>query len=207
MIRTITSLFHRGDPAAEAEADLIAPTPGFAEKLQVLDRDPYLSLADTKLRLISVFDDLKYDRADMDLVSGPMRRRVVERLAPLGFKHVSGTVIAHKAEDIRMILPKIHALGASPFDASRYTPRRAQDYFVLTPTQAACQMIDHYPHEEAVEQIKGLVVKHPINLYRLLDYLERKEAHQAFRKAFRELEEIQQQAVASEPLRSRRALR
>ena len=176
-------------------------------RISALNRDPYLAVADTALKLISVFDDLKYDRSDLDMLSGPMRRRALERLAPLGFRQVSGTVFENRTADIRMYLPKIHALGASPFDAARYMKRREQDYFILTPTQAACQIIDHYPIEDAVEKIKALISKHPINLLRLMDYLEHKDHHRAFLVAIGHLKLVQREAVEAEPLRSRRALR
>ncbi|MBE1283801.1 MAG: hypothetical protein GJ676_10870 [Rhodobacteraceae bacterium] len=188
--------------AADAEA-----LRTWTQKLRVIDKDPYLSLADDTLRLISVFDDLKYDRADLDMMSGPMRRRVVTKLAPLGFRQKSGSVIENREIDLRILLPKFRALGASPFDAIRDTPRRAQDFYVLTPTQTACQFIESYPIDDAVERIKTLIVKHPINLYRIWDFLEKYDQHNAFLNAIGHLKYVQRKAVESEPLRSRYALR
>ncbi|MEM9043991.1 MAG: hypothetical protein AAGC81_04795 [Pseudomonadota bacterium] len=207
MLRTIASLL--GHQFAPDQENNLKPTtvPDLIEDLRVLDQDPYLSLADPELRVISVFDDLKYDRADMDLLSGPMRRRVIDRIAPLGFKQVSGTVISHKTENVRMLLPKIHALGASPFDATRYIDRGPNDFFILTPTQAACHMIDSYEHYEAVDRIKVLVTTQPINLLRIMDFLERKTSHQTFRSAIGHLKLVQREAVEAEPLCRRRALR
>jgi len=175
--------------------------------LDGLSADPYLSLADEKLRLISVFDDLKYDRADMDMMSGPMRQRVVEKLHPFGFRQVSGRVLENRDLDVRMVMPKFRALGASPFDATRDEDRRAQDYFILTPTQTACVFVDHYPTDQAVEAVKGLVVHQPINLLRISDFLDKSERHQAFSKAIGHLRFVQREAVEAEPLCRRRALR
>ena len=172
-----------------------------------IEADPYLAIADTKERLISIFDELRYDRADADIMSPPMRNRIVGRLAPLGFRQVSGSVIENKTADIRLIFPKFRALGASPFDAIRDTRRRAQDWFILTPTQTACQFIDTYPLEDAVERITKLIAQHPINIYRLMDYLERKERHQAFLPAIGHLKYVQRDAISREPLATRRALR
>lgn len=207
MIEVFAALFGRPrrQPSEESPARP-SPVP-FAQRVQVLDTDPYLAVIDAPLRLVSVFDDLKYDRSDLDMVSGPMRRRALNRLVPLGFRQVSGSVIENPAEDIRFLLPKFRALGASPFDATRYTPRRAQDYFILTPTQTACVIVDSCSHEEAVQRIKALVVKHPINLFRLLDFLEREPKHEAFQRAIGHLKYVQREAVEREPLRSRRALR
>ncbi len=174
-------------------------------QMAVLDRDPYLSLADTDLNLISVFDDLKFDRADADMMSPAMRTYAIKKLSLLGFKQTSGTVLVHPA-DVRVLIPKFHALGASPFDITRYTEKRSQDFYLLTPTQIACRFIDTYPKDEAVDRIKTLIAKHPINLYRLLDYLERKPAHEAFKDAIGHLKYVQRTAVTSEPLKRRRAL-
>lgn len=205
-MRWITALLGPSG-AVDDSATVALPRSDFDARVKVLDQDPYLCVADEQLRLISIFDDLKYDRSDADMLSGPMRRRLMERLEPLGFRQVSGTVIENKTEDIRMYMPKSHALGASPFDITRYTTRRPQDYFVLTPTQAACQMIDRYPLEEALERIETLIVRQPINLFRIVDHLERIDRHSAFEQAVGHLRYVQRQAVESEPLNRRRALR
>jgi hypothetical protein len=208
MIGILASLFDRAQGGRrQEESPARSSAVPLAQRIRTLDTDPYLSVADADLRLISVFDDLRYDRADLDMVSPSMRRRALNRLVPLGFKQISGLMMENKAEDIRILLPKFHALGASPFDATRHTSRRAQDYFILTPTQTACQIIDAYPLDEAVDRIKALIVKHPINLYRLFDYLERKPEHQAFKGAIGHLKFVQREAVEKEPLKSRRALR
>ena len=190
----------QAEPAHERSAN-------FTMHIRSINADPYVCIADEALRLVSVFDDLKYDRADLDMVSGPMRRKILHKLQPLGFKQVSGSVIENRTQDIRFILPKFRALGASPFDATRDTSRREQDYFILTPTQAACEIINAYPVERAVECLEGFVIKHPINLLRIFDYLEGNSVHQAFKEAIGHLTIIQRKAVAEEPLKSRQALR
>lgn len=176
------------------------------ERLQTLGRDPYIVLADAQLRLISVFDDLRYDRADMDMLSGAMRQHAARRLRPLGVRQTTGSRFTHTESGIRIWMPKSHALGASPFDIARYTPRSAQDYYLLTPTQTACMIIDHYPTDEAVARIKELIKTQPINVLRISDYLERKPQHEAFESAIGHLRFVQREAVTSEPLMRRRAL-
>ncbi|SNS98665.1 hypothetical protein [Tropicimonas sediminicola] len=210
MIRNLIAFFGLvGLPRAEgasAECEDEVDT-GLASRMRALDRDPYLSIADPDLRLISVFDDLKYDRADLDMLTGPMRRRAVRGLEPLGFRQVSGAVIENRSADVRVVMPKQHSLGASPFDAARYLSRRSRDYVLLTPTQVACQFIDSYPVEDAVERIRVLVAKHPINLLKIADHLEHNDRHATFRPAIGHLKFVQREAVEAEPLRSRRALR
>lgn len=173
--------------------------------LQTL-RDKYLYLADLDLKLISVFDELKYDRSDADILSVGMRRHVVKALGKLGFKQVSGLVLEHKENDMRCLMPKFHALGGSPFDITRYTAKRVQDFYILTPTQTACQFIDAYPTVDAVERIKALIEKQPINIKRLWDYLDRSDHHRAFEGAIGHLKYVQREAISKEPLKTMRAL-
>ena len=173
---------------------------------EALNFGPYMCVADARLRLISVFDDLRYDRADVDMLSTAMRGHAITRLNPLGFRQVSGTILLHEISGARCFIPKFHALGASPFDITRYTPRGADDFYILTPTQTACQYVDFYPLADAVERVKALILHQPINLYKLLDFLENKSTHRDFAKTIGHLRLIQREAVSSEPLKSRRAL-
>lgn len=204
MFARLSSLFARPLPA---EPRAVVPTAPFAERVEVLNADPYLMVADPALRLLSVFDDLRYDRADLDMLSAPMRRRALAKLQPLGFEQTSGMVIESRAEDIRIHLPKFRALGASPFDALRDSMLRPQDYALLTPTQAAAQIITRHPLDAAMERLKALVVKHPANLLRLFDFLEHNAHHQGFKDAIGHLMYLQRDAVSKEPLKTRRALR
>lgn len=174
--------------------------------LRSFDAHPYLQMADWRLGLLSVFDDLRYDRADADLMSPAMRKHAIDRVTPAGFRQISGSVLENRAADIRLLIPKQHALGASPFDITRYTPKRDQDLYLLTPTQAACQIIDAYDTVAAVTRIKALIAKHPINLFRLMDYLEHTDAHRAFLGAIGHLKLVQREAIEAEPLCRRRAL-
>lgn len=179
----------------------------FADMVAVLNADPYLAVADAGLKLISVFDDLHYDRADLDMLSAPMRRRALKKLAPFEYFQRSGSVIENRAADIRIHMPKFRALGASPFDVLRETSMRPQDYALLTPTQAAAQIIAAYEVDTAKELLAALVAKHPANLLRLFDFLEPTPTKAAVRDMLGEVLFLQRAAVAKEPLKSRRALR
>ncbi|MBV6633348.1 MAG: hypothetical protein KI792_10015 [Alphaproteobacteria bacterium] len=203
MIRRLTALLSNASPPADIGE---VPSTPLADRLETLSRDPYLWVARPPLNIISVFDDLKYDRSDLDMMSAPMRERVINQMAPLGFRQTSGRILESSADDVRVIFPKFQALGASPFDIARYRDRRPQDYLALTPTQTACQLIDHYDHGEAVEQVKALITKQPINIYRLMDYLEHKPAHRDFLNAIGHLKFVQREALESEALKGRRAL-
>ncbi|MEL7027593.1 MAG: hypothetical protein AAGO57_10270, partial [Pseudomonadota bacterium] len=188
--------------AVDTDAPIEAPSHGFSTP----DLSTYLFLADPVLRIFSVFDDLKYDRSDADMMSPAMRKHAIEVLLKHGFKQKSGSLLVQPATGMKCHIPKFQGLGASPFDILRYTTRGEGDFSLLTPTQTACQMIDNYDQKDAVERIERLVSKQPINLYRLMDYLERKPTHRQFRDALGHLKAVQAQAVASEPLCRRKAL-
>ncbi|WP_108861492.1 hypothetical protein [Ruegeria sp. Alg231-54] len=206
MIDQLKRLFDRKTYAA-VRYDAAKQHANSADMVAVLNADPYLMVADAGLRLISVFDDLHYDRADLDMLSAPMRRRALKKLAPFEYFQRSGSVIENCAADIRIHMPKFRALGASPFDALRETSMRPQDYALLTPTQAAAQMIAAYEVDTAKERLAALVLKHPANLLRLFDFLEPTPSKAAVREMLGELLFLQRAAVAKEPLKSRRALR
>ena len=203
----IRSLLNRLLPADRArETATPAQVAALRAGLETLSGDPYIQLADARLRVISVFDDLCYDRADMDVLSSAMRDHAVAMLKPLGIKQTAGTCFTHLDSGIRILMPKSHALGASPFDVARYTPRGDQDYYLLTPTQTACLFVEHYDTDTAVDRIRELIQTQPINILRIADYLERTPHHEAFGHAIGHLKFIQRSAVTSDPLMRRRAL-
>ncbi len=172
------------------------------------DFSPYMYLADEKLRLISIFDDLSYDRSDLDILSPSMRNHAISKLIPLGFKQISGNILEHSVSGDRCLIPKFHALGSSPFHITQYNPKNENDFYILTPTQSACQIIDRYSHEIAFEKVEALIKKQPINIRKISDHLEQKKksTHKLFSPAIRELLNIQRKAIKAEPLRSKRAL-
>ncbi|MEL7213141.1 MAG: hypothetical protein AAGK92_10795 [Pseudomonadota bacterium] len=189
--------------------DLTFDTAGYvtgSAPQDVLHFGHYMMLADARMNLFSVFDDLKYDRSDLDMMSPGMRRHAISMLSKAGFKQVSGRVLRHEAQDIVCHFPKFHALGSSPFDITRYTPKRERDYYILTPTQTACQIIDGYGLEEAMTRLEALVRLQPVNVFKLRDYLEDQAAHRDFEPLVGHLMAVQKEAVAASPLRSRRAL-
>lgn len=123
MLDRLIPFLKKHAPAPQPVRDVSqAERNAFSEQLRDLDRDPYLFLADDQLRVISVFDDLHYDRADMDMLAGPMRARVLAKLAPMGVVQITGHILEQRDLDIRFIMPRFRALGASPFDAAHDTP-------------------------------------------------------------------------------------
>ncbi len=170
------------------------------------DRGPYLQIITGKLNIISIFDELRYDRSDADLLSPAMRMHLVKKLKTFGFKQKSGRILKHSKTQTHCHIPSSHALGASPFHITDSCPKGDKDFYALTPTQTACQFIQHYPVEEALERIKHLIASQPINIYRLSDYLEYEEKYSDFMQAIGHLKYVQRVALESSKLKSFRSL-
>jgi len=179
-----------------------------AVKLQNWDREgqgTYLYVLSGELNIVSVFDDTRYDRSDVDVISPAMRLHIAKKLKEIGFAQRSGNVFENKTTDERCLIPKLRALGTSPFHIADCTPKRTQDYYVLTPTQTACQIIRKYDVETAVEHIKALIKHQPLNIYRLSDYLESSEHNTDFLQAIGHLKYVQRETLDS-PLKRVRPL-
>ncbi len=170
------------------------------------ERGPYLHICQAGVNVISVFDSLRYDRSDVDMLSPSMRMHVSKKLKTLGFKQKSGNVFEHSEQGIRCIIPKSHALGASPFHIVDYTSKREQDYYLLTPTQTACLIIKLHDLETAVARICELIQTQPINILRLSDYLDYSQEFYDFRPAIGHLKYVQRVALESSKLNKLKSL-
>lgn len=179
----------------------------FHDDLAARDYGPYFLLADRELRLFSVFDDLKYDRSDADIMAPPMRRHAIDMLHAMGFWQKTGSVLLHKTQNIRCLFPKPQILGASPLDITAYSNRESDDYYILTPTQTACMIISAFSAETACDKLVNLVQKQPININRIFDYLQRRSDHKIIAKSLGLVKAAQDKAITEEPLCRRRALR
>jgi len=169
-------------------------------------KSAYLKVLNEPDNIISVFDDTRFDRSDIDLLSPSMRRHVLNQLTALGFKQVSGRVLHHAEDDIRCIMPKPSVLAASPFHITHYERKRPEDYYVLTSTQTACLMIDLHPLEQALEAIIDLQQSQPINVNKIEDYLDYSNRHKEFLPAIPHLRYQQRIAIEKHRLARQKPL-
>ena len=139
--------------------------------IENLNSDKNLKVYGGSLRLISVYDDNRYDRSDLDIVTRGMRNYIVNRLKEFDYDYVSGRVLGSKSYDAKFIIPKVGQLGGSPFDILRREKRSELDYFVVTPTQAAAFFLVKYSVENAIELMAELIETHPINFLKLKDFV------------------------------------
>jgi hypothetical protein len=152
-----------------------------------------------EIGVISVYDDNLYDRSDSDLLSPGMRRHIAQFLKQFGGHQKRGTCIAAPDALGHFWLSKpSFALGASPYDATRYLPREQDDIYILTPTQASAYLLDHLPLPAAVTAIESLGAQQPMNIGKLEDYMPEHFDKPVYRGALNYLH-TQQKAVSVQP--------
>jgi|GEM_PF-1810625 len=176
------------------------PSEHFLHDAIIDKNDIYIRTHTLPVNMISVFDDVRFDRSDIDNLSPGMYRYISKCLKELGFKQDSGRTFSHNEFDIRCEIPKSRVQGSSPFHVLDYTPKREQDFYILTPTQVAGVMISRLPHADAVPLLVDLVEHHPINLFKLKDHLDSSQNHQDFLNVVAHLKYKQREAASKQPL-------
>jgi hypothetical protein len=156
--------------------------------------------------VISVFDDVKYDRSDIDILGPGMRRYVTKFLTALDCKTRSGSCIVHRQSGLNCWLPKPSVLAASPFDITRYQPRDPEDIYILTPTQTAAYLFQHMDFDLAIIAIFEMIKTQPVNLLKLLDTLETHRERQYYAPVVRYLLDCQKQGVKQAGMKFKRSL-
>ncbi len=152
-----------------------------SELIEKLDTDNYLYWHE-KHQIISLFDDVRYDRSDIDILSTSMRKHIGLILKSLGCIHKAGNRYISPV-GLSLWMPKPSVLGASSFDATRYTPRQPGDIYILTPTQAVAYWLDHASLEEAVPAIVDMMRSQPCNLRKLEDQINKNSQRNTYLQA------------------------
>lgn len=173
--------------------------------ITLIDKNDYL-MWHHDIRVISVFDDIKYDRSDIDILSPAMRKFAVNIFKEFDCQQSRGTRIDTPTKGLRIWLPKPSVLGASPFDITHHHTREKQDIYLLTPTQTAAYWFDHEPLQQAVDNIAEMVKQQPINLLKLSDMLHNKPERQDILQAFGYLRYCQRIAIEQPSMRFKRSL-
>ena len=158
------------------------------------------------IRVISVFDDVRYDRSDIDILGPGMRRHVSKFLIQLGCKARSGGRIVEPDSGLNFVLPKPSILAASPFDITRYHQRGADDIYILTPTQTAAYYFQAMDFDLAIMAIAGLIQTQPVNLLKLLDTLEHHRERKCYEPVLHYLLACQKHAVKQGGMKFKRSL-
>ena len=63
----------------------------FQQKGMLLDQ--YITNINIDLKILSIFDDIRYDRADLDVITGPMREHAIRKLRNFGFIQINGSIL------------------------------------------------------------------------------------------------------------------
>lgn len=172
---------------------------------EAISEDDYLFWVDS-IHVLSVFDDIKYDRSDIDILSPAMRRYTAKFLKNQGYHQKSGQCFASKNGPHKLWMPKPSVLGASPFDITRYISREENDAYILTPTQTAAYLLDTLTLDTAVKEIALLIEQQPINLLKLRDHIPKYSDRNRYAEAFPYLRYCQRQVIENPRMRFKRSL-
>lgn len=172
--------------------------PWFEQVIDGISADEYLYWL-PEIGVISVYDDSLYDRSDLDILSPGMRSHIAQYLKQHDCRQKRGTCIAAPDSSRHFWLSKPSVLLAtSPYDATRYIPRKDGDVYILTPTQAAAYLLDNTSLQTAVAAIEELGKQQPMNIGKLEDYMPEHFDKPDCRGAFTYLR-TQQKAVRAQP--------
>ncbi len=175
-----------------------------ASLIMAIERDPYLYWHQ-QLRIISVFDDVRYDRSDLDLLSPAMRQHIVKQLKQLGCKQARGQQLISPNGNV-LWMPKPSVLGSSTFDIGKYTKRAEHDIYILTPTQAAAYWLDNGELEPAVEAIANMIKQQPCNLRKIEDHIGSNPKRKAYIQAMPYLRKVLRESQEQPEMKFKRSL-
>jgi hypothetical protein len=162
--------------------------------IEKLKDDKYLFFLETPHNLVCVFDHIRYDRSDADLLSQAQRKYLLNKLVEYGYYHKTGRVLISESHKTKFIFPKQNILGASISDFIKHEKREDQDLFVLTPTQMAIYIINTIKND-TLEILKNLISKHPINLKKIYDHSHNESSKDFINQHFKELERYQDDII------------
>ena len=154
-------------------------------------------------RILSVFDDSRFDRSDIDILSPAMRQHVIASLKTLDCQLVRGNQLI-APHGISLWMPKPSVLASSPFDATRYQRRASDDIYILTPTQAAAYQLEHCQLDIAVKAIADMMPEQPCNLRKLEDFITQDSARQRYLAAMPYLRNCLREAQEQPHMRFKR---
>lgn len=181
------------------------PTPFQQKLIKAIGSNDYL-LWHESLGVISVFDDIQYDRSDIDILGPGMRRYVSQFLTTLDCKARSGRCIVHRDSGVKFWLPRPSVLAASPFDITRYQPRDAGDIYILTPTQTAAYFFQQIDFDWAIIAIGEMIKSQPVNLLKLEDTLQHQRERSYYAPVLRHLLNCQKLWVKHNKMKFKRSL-
>ena len=152
---------------------------------------------DTPIKIVSIFDHIRFDRSDVELLSKEQREYIFHKARGDGFVWKSGRILKNKESRVEIVFPKQNILGANPIDILRYEKTSGDRVFVLTPTQAACYFLT-LGEESFVQNTKRLLERMPINIKKVIDSLGRTTEASIFSKHLSQIQAWQDETLAKE---------
>lgn len=174
---------------------------------ELLYKDKYLYLYNEKFQAVSIFDHIRYDRSDYDMLSPPQRKYLLKLLLDNSGRQITGRKVAFE-DGTTITFPRANAMSPSPGDVLEELSQDEGHFLVLTPTQLAYALIKelHDEPELLMSELNKLITAQPINLYKVQDYAESEGMKSFLRKNLESLKAAQETITTSEPMKNRRHL-
>lgn len=148
------------------------------------------------LPYLAVFDDIRFENYDCDLIGSEARRLIHHALQLLGFQRRSGHLYAHPSGVLARIPKPSITLGTNPVDAV-HRVSSADSVILVTPTQLLLLALDRpdFSVEEAVDELQSLLRLCPANLPKVVQWTRARGRSKRLRNIYPLLCEAQHEAI------------
>lgn len=167
------------------------------EYRDLFQHDKYVR-ASALYNMITIFDSLRYERNDYDVLSAPQRNYVGAVLEKNGHRHVTGNSFKNlkTGQTLRFIITK--TLGVSPLNELNYQ-YNDQDIFIVTPGTYFLFLVEKLSTDDKQDSVRAelmdLVSHHPVNLEQLLDLSTHDHFYATLKEVFKECKAKQDDAI------------
>ena len=134
------------------------------EELKALiTKDENLFFFEGEKQFISIFTQKRFDISDYEILSRVQREYLKKSLSKLNFNWVTGSILASKESENRIIFPKYKNIDFFPY--KEILTYKNTDIIVISPTQLAYYIIQN--QADAGTILKEMIYKLPINIVKL----------------------------------------
>jgi hypothetical protein len=164
--------------------------------LMIFQKDTFVRVS-TLYNIISIFDSVKYDRSDQELLSASQRNHIGKILEENDHKRLTGNSYQNinTKKVLRFTTPKM--LGVSPLNELQYNFNK-EDIFIVTPGTYFLFLVmkfDELQKENILKEIMQLISIHPVNLDQLLNVSRHEVFYPFLKQKFPEFVKHQQNAI------------
>jgi len=164
--------------------------------LEIFKKDRFVRVSPL-YNIITIFDSVKYDRSDQELLSASQRNHIGNVLEENGHKRLTGNSYQNitTKQVMRFTTPK--TLGVSPLNELQYNFNQ-EDIFIVTPGTYFLFLVmkfNELQKENILQEIMQLISTHPVNLDQLLSVSRHDVFYPFLKQKFPEFVKHQQDSI------------